>query len=189
LAQNINCTRLAVGDRRRRARLGIGPIRFCRRSLSGFDVLAQSRLRPRIIFVTAHDEFAVRAFEEQALDYLLKPVEPERIARALARLTAVVIASSTKMTIDRRLDRLLEVVGRPRPLVRRIAVRAGSRITLVDVAAAVLFRAEDKYSMLYTIDAEHMLDRTIDELARTLDPEASSRFTGRRSATSTSSAI
>jgi two-component system LytT family response regulator len=139
--------------------------------LSGFDVLAQLTHRPRIIFVTAHDEFAVRAFEEQALDYLLKPVEPERLARAVARLSDVVTPASTSVAIDRRLDRLLEVVERARPLVRRIPVRVGTKITLVDVALAVLFRAEDKYSVLYTTDAEHVLDRTIDELARTLDPD------------------
>lgn len=138
--------------------------------LSGFDVLAQLTCRPRIIFVTAHDEFAVRAFEEQALDYLLKPVEPERLARALARLAdAATPASSAAM--DPRLDRLLEAVERARPVVRRIPVRAGTRITLVDVASAVLFRAEDKYTVLYTTEAEHVLDRTIDELARTLDPD------------------
>src|SRR5690242_2042492 len=71
--------------------------------MSGFDVLArlpQPPARPRVIFVTAHDEFAVKAFDEQALHYLFKPVEPKRLARALTRLVA-------EPPQDARLDRLI----------------------------------------------------------------------------------
>jgi two-component system, LytTR family, response regulator len=147
--------------------------------MSGFEVLAQlqTRDRPRIIFVTAHDEFAVKAFEEQALDYLLKPVEPERLARALSRLDepqTSASASAAAATVDSRLDRLLASLGQQaqtKPLLRRIPVRRGPKIALVDVASAAFFRAEDKYTVLYTGDAEHVIDRTIDELEHALDPE------------------
>ncbi len=149
--------------------------------MSGFDVLAQLQPRPRIIFVTAHDEFAVKAFDEQALDYLLKPVEPERLARALARITdapatdaasgAASGAASEAAPIDARLDRLLASIGQSKPVLRRIPVRRGPRIALVEVSSAAFFRAEDKYTVLYTGDAEHVIDRTIDELEQSLDPE------------------
>jgi two-component system, LytTR family, response regulator len=72
--------------------------------MSGFDVLTRLRERPNVIFVTAHDEFAVRAFEEQALDYLLKPVEPARLERALARLAAGARAPGQD---DDRFERLM----------------------------------------------------------------------------------
>jgi len=152
--------------------------------LTGFDVLARlpaSPRRPRVIFITAHDEFAVKAFEEQALDYLLKPVEPERLARAISRLTETAAnagAGAGSPVEDPRLDRLLAslaaqgVVATPsRTLLRRIPVRRGARIALVEVATAVFFRAEDKYTVLYTSDAEHVIDRTIDELEQSLDPD------------------
>jgi two-component system LytT family response regulator len=152
--------------------------------LTGFDVLArlpEPPRRPRVIFITAHDEFAVKAFEEQALDYLLKPVEPERLARAIARLTeapANATAGAGAAVEDPRLDRLLAslaaqgVVATPsKTLLRRIPVRRGARIALVEVATAVFFRAEDKYTVLYTSDAEHVIDRTIDELEQSLDPD------------------
>ncbi len=129
--------------------------------MSGFDVLAALGWRPRVVFVTAYDEYAVRAFEEQALDYVLKPVDPERLAKALDRAKAV---------SEDRFDRLLEAVSRLRPSADRLAARQGGRITLVDPAAICFVRAEDKYSVLHTTDQEHILDRTIEDLERTLDP-------------------
>ena len=134
--------------------------------LSGFDVLARLRERPAVIFVTAHDEFAVRAFEEQALDYLLKPVEPARLERALARTAK---ESAAPAGPDDRLDRLLQAIGRSQA-PQRIAVRRGAKVLLVEPAAIVFCRAEDKYTVLYTAEGEHVVDRTIEELERTLDP-------------------
>jgi two-component system LytT family response regulator len=133
---------------------------------SGFDVLSRLVHRPQVIFVTAHDEFAVRAFEEQALDYLLKPVEPKRLARALERLRP----TGSPSPADERLERLLAVVERATPTVRRIPVRKGPKVVLVEPASIIFCRAEDKYAVIYTGDGEHVVDKTIDELAATLDP-------------------
>jgi len=136
--------------------------------LTGFHVLARLKVRPRIIFVTAHDEFAVRAFEEQALDYLLKPVEPKRLARALDRLEG---ASSAPVRQDDRIDRLLQAVERTTPGIRRIPVRSGTKITLIEPASIIFCRAEDKYAVIYTAGGEHVVDRSIDDLEGTLDRE------------------
>jgi two-component system LytT family response regulator len=137
--------------------------------LSGFEVLTQLRVRPRVIFITAHDEFAVRAFEEQAIDYLLKPVEPKRLERALARIKED--ATSASPGSD-QIERLLQAVERASPSVRRIPVRKGAKVTLVEPAAIIFCRAEDKYAVLYTADGEHIVDRTLDELEKSLDPES-----------------
>jgi DNA-binding LytR/AlgR family response regulator len=138
--------------------------------LSGFDVLAQLETRPRVIFITAHDEFAVRAFEEQAVDYLLKPVEPARLARALARVTGVEAQAAGGRIEEERLNRLIEAVERHSTGPRRIAVRRGPKVILVEPASILFCRAEDKYTVLYTADGEHILDRTIEDLEQTLDP-------------------
>lgn len=137
--------------------------------LSGFDVLARLRTRPHVIFVTAHDEFAVRAFEEQAVDYLLKPVEPARLARALARVTGTAQRAGAD---DDRIERLLAAVARTKEPPRRIAVRRGAKVTLVEPESVIFCRAEDKYAVLYTAEGEHVVDRTIEELEHTLDPSA-----------------
>jgi DNA-binding LytR/AlgR family response regulator len=131
--------------------------------LSGFDVLRRLTWRPRVVFVTAYDRFAVQAFEAEALDYLLKPVEPERLARAVERAVP---------GDDDRLARLLDAVARLQPARERLAARQGNRIVLVDPAAVCFVRAEDKYSVVYTGEHEHVLDRTLDELERSLGPES-----------------
>ena len=135
--------------------------------LSGFEVLSQLRNRPQVIFITAHDEFAVQAFEEQAVDYLLKPVEPARLERALGRLAAAEESASSE-----QFERLLRAVERAGPSLRRIPVRKGAKVTLVEPAAIIFCRAEDKYAVLYTADGEHIVDRTLDELQDGLDPGA-----------------
>ena len=136
--------------------------------LSGFDVLARLETRPRVIFITAHDEFAVRAFEEQAVDYLLKPVEPARLERALARVTATDAAGAR--VEEERLARLIVAVERQSAGPRRIAVRRGPKVILVEPASILFCRAEDKYTVLYTAEGEHILDRTIEDLEQSLDP-------------------
>jgi two-component system LytT family response regulator len=136
--------------------------------LSGFDVLARLDPRPRVIFITAYDEFAVRAFEEQAVDYLLKPVEPARLERALERVTGT--DSAGARVEEERLARLIEAVERRRTGPRRIAVRRGPKVVLVEPASILFCRAEDKYTVLYTAEGEHILDRTIEDLEQSLDP-------------------
>lgn len=136
--------------------------------LSGFDVLARLHTTPRVIFITAHDEFAVRAFEEQAVDYLLKPVEPARLERALARVTGT--DSAGARVEEERLTRLIDAVERRSAGPRRIAVRRGPKVILVEPASILFCRAEDKYTVLYTAEGEHILDRTIEDLEQSLDP-------------------
>jgi two-component system LytT family response regulator len=135
--------------------------------MTGFDVLARLRERPRVIFVTAYDEFAVRAFDEQALDYLLKPVEPARLARAIARLEG---AGAPAAETGARLDRLLQAMARVTAAPTRLAARQGARVSLIEPSSIIFCRAEDKYTVLYTAAGEHVVDRTIEDLARTLDP-------------------
>jgi two-component system LytT family response regulator len=72
--------------------------------------------------------------------------------------------------VDDRIDRLLQAITRVSPTPERIAARQGSRITLVDPATICFIRAEDKYAVIYTTDREHVLDRILDQIERSLDP-------------------
>lgn len=118
---------------------------------TGFDLLARLDRVPRVIFTTAYDEHAIHAFEVNALDYLLKPIAPERLALALdrARRSPGVDARST-------LD--------------RVFVRDGDRCWLVAIADIRLFEAEGNYARVYFGPHRPLILRSLQALEARLDP-------------------
>ena len=85
------------------------------------------------------------------------------------RITSEITAPSPNSD---QIERLLQAVERARPSLRRIPVRKGAKVALIEPAAIIFCRGEDKYAVLYTADGEHIVDRTLDELEGSLDPEA-----------------
>ncbi len=128
---------------------------------SGFDLLARLDLAPRVVFTTAHDEHAVRAFEVAALDYLLKPIEPERLAAALARLPgggrAVPSAPSAPSEAAAPLQQLF--------------VRDGARCWFVPLRDVRLLAAEGNYVRVVWGDQQPLLGRSLVALEQHLDPQ------------------
>ena len=122
-----------------------------------------------LVFVTAYDEYAVDAFEREALDYLLKPVRPARLERTIARLRN----SRGETTPDWQavLHQLAQgAYGAPSPL-SWLRVAHGDQVLILSVDDVVYFQASDKYTSVVTDDAEYLLRTPIRELAETLDPE------------------
>lgn len=133
---------------------------------TGFDILGRIRHRPGVIFTTAYAEHAIRAFEENALDYLLKPVEPERLAVALEKVHA---RSSSRLTLTS--DQLAMLAGRlnPEPEVVSIPVKVGERFIFVSLDSITHFEAKDKYVYLHTHDGkEYLTDHTLVSLSQKL---------------------
>ncbi len=139
--------------------------------LSGLEVAQRltpvARAACRIVFVTAYDEFAVQAFEREAVDYLLKPVADDRLALAVERLRRKVLVAQPDDLL-RRLQALL-----PTPAAHLAWVRAsvGSEVRLVAVDEVCYFQAADKYTAVFTRDAELLIRTPIKELAEQLDPD------------------
>lgn len=139
--------------------------------LSGLEVVAAispaARTGCRVVFVTAHDEFAVQAFEREAVDYLLKPVADERLALAVERLRRRA-AATPQDDVLLRLQALL-----PRAAARLQWVRAsvGNEVRLVAVDDVCYFQAADKYTAVFTRDAELLIRTPVKELAEQLDPD------------------
>ncbi|MBL8257650.1 MAG: response regulator transcription factor [Pseudoxanthomonas mexicana] len=133
-------------------------------NLDGFgllDEIPQER-RPLIIFLTAHDNFAVRAFDLKALDYILKPIDDDRFSESLDRAREVIASrhSSRATTLD-------PSEGRPR---RRFPVRIGRRVTFIDAADVEWIEASGDYAILHVQKKEHFLRESLADLAKQLDP-------------------
>ena len=134
--------------------------------VDGFDVLAAvgAEAVPAIVFVTAYDEYAVRAFDVHAIDYLLKPFDDERFARAVARAKDRVLSGLP----DGRLAALLRQRS---PHLRRILVRKRDRVLVVDAGDVDWIEAADYYASLHVGDATHLVRESLAELEQRLDPE------------------
>jgi DNA-binding LytR/AlgR family response regulator len=140
--------------------------------LSGLEVAGRLNGSCRLVFVTAYDQYAVEAFEREAVDYLLKPVSGERLERTLARLRQV-LASPPVPVPEALLDHLRALLagGDPRrPPLRWIKAQAGDAVRLVSVDEISHFLAGDKYVTVYTRDAELLIRTPIKDLAAQLDP-------------------
>jgi two-component system LytT family response regulator len=129
---------------------------------------------PVTVFVTAHNEYAVQAFEVHALDYLTKPVEPERLKATLVRVKERIASQAALITHEQMKSVLnsLENGGAQRQdFPKRILVHNGARDSFVNVHEIDWIEAADYYACLHVGTKSFMLRETIKELAHTLDPE------------------
>ena len=139
--------------------------------VDGFGVLESlpPKSAPAVIFVTAFDQHALRAFEVQALDYLLKPFDRARFQKALGRARAQ-IRQSTGAALDPRLTRLLDTLGnRPRP-TDRVVIKSAGRIMFLRTDEIDWVEAADNYVRLHVGPESHLLRETMGALEARLDP-------------------
>ena len=130
---------------------------------SGLEVVASlPRPRPKIVFCTAFDQYAVDAFELHAVDYLLKPVTRARLAQAMDRARQIPAADA-----DAGMERVLETA---RPANRRLVARCGDRYRVVPNQAVIYFSSEGGLTRLHAADRVYVLEPTLNELEARLDP-------------------
>jgi two-component system LytT family response regulator len=139
--------------------------------LDGFDVLQAVGVGhvPVVIFVTAYDQFAVRAFEAHALDYLLKPFDDERFGAALQRARTQ-IRQQRGGDLDRRLRALLAEARRDRGYLQRLAVPTGQRSVLIRTDQIDWIEAERNYIRLHVGGRTHLLRENLSRMESALDP-------------------
>jgi two-component system LytT family response regulator len=140
--------------------------------MTGFAALAEigSEGAPAIIFITAHDQFALQAFEVHALDYLLKPVTRERLQRALAH-ARVQIEARRGGRMDARLRELLDGLRVPPRYLERLVVKSGGRVYFVKVEEIDWVEAAGNYVNLHVGNETHLLRETMGHLETRLDPQ------------------
>lgn len=136
---------------------------------SGLDVARELDGGCHIVFVTAYDEYAVAAFDEGAVDYVLKPPAPERIAKVVARLKARL--ASAPLDLRALLAKLTPRDGGTSPL-KWIRASLGASMRMIAVDDVLYFQAGDKYTKVVTGDDEALIRKPIKELHEELDPDA-----------------
>jgi two-component system LytT family response regulator len=131
--------------------------------LDGFEVLELLDAKPKVVFVTAYDEYAVRAFEVHALDYLLKPFTAERFAAVVARAEEAVRGGASQPLGD------VAAAARKKPL-QRIAFKQGGTIEVLPVQRIDYVEAQDDYVHVFSRGEKHVKQQTLTELEQILDP-------------------
>jgi two-component system LytT family response regulator len=141
--------------------------------LDGFDVLEEvpRDALPVVVFVTAHDRHALRAFEVHAVDYLLKPFDEDRFTRALERAKDAVRAGRAR-DVDGRLLALLEELGAGRRYLKRLVLQAPDRIFFLRVDEIDWIESAGNYVRLHAGADAHLHRETMQGLESRLDPEA-----------------
>jgi two-component system, LytTR family, response regulator len=143
--------------------------------LSGFDVLELIGTEIPVIFVTAYDQYAMRAFEVHAVDYLLKPVARERFEAALERAKGRVAdksrGESKAEPAGPPAAELAAAARGPKQFLERIVVKDGTRVTLIPIAKLDYAEAQDDYVALASEGKKHLKQQTIASLEACLDPE------------------
>jgi two-component system LytT family response regulator len=142
-------------------------------ALSGFELLAELAVQPLVIFTTAYDRYALEAFRVNSIDYLLKPIEPDHLERALTK--------AERLFAGERLPdvrALLVQIGatlqlghseKPRWL-DRIASKSGDKVEPIDLRRVTHFYSKEKLTFAATLERSHVVDMTISDLEQKLDP-------------------
>jgi two-component system, LytTR family, response regulator len=140
--------------------------------LNGFEVLARLPSQPMVIFTTAYDEYALKAFGVNTIDYLLKPVEPESLERALNKVERLQgLGQLTPPDLRALLSQLTVSLRDARPeYPDRIASRLGDRLWFIDLDRVAYFYAEDKLTYAVSEGKAYCVDYAIAQLERKLDP-------------------
>ena len=137
--------------------------------MTGLEVARTASGRCHVVFVTAYDQHAVAAFEQGAVDYVMKPFSVARLATALGRVRERV--RSAPANLDGLLSALAAPDGEKRPHVRWISVPVGENIRLVPVEEICYFQADNKYTLVATADLQSLIKKPIRELLQDLDPD------------------
>ena len=140
--------------------------------MSGLEVAQGITTATHVVFVTAFDQYAIAAFENEAVDYLLKPVADERLIATIARLKRVVEQSNAPPDLAAMLAALQRSTHQSTPnYLRWIRASRGTTTFQIPIEDVLFFRSDDKYTVVQTKDAEHLIRSTLTELIAQLDPD------------------
>jgi len=142
--------------------------------MNGFQVIEAVGIKnmPAVVFVTAYDQYAIDAFEVQAVDYLLKPYDQERFRKSFNRALDQIekIGSGKESSAAVSVMRLLEEINKEKQYLQRIMVKRGSRFFFVKSNEIMYISADEKYVKLHTAEDTYLIRETMSRIERHLDP-------------------
>jgi two-component system LytT family response regulator len=131
---------------------------------NGFEMLRRLKHQPKVVFTTAYDQYAIKAFEEETIDYLLKPVETERLEKTIKKLQQTRFQPPSNLPLELLMKQLSV-----KKEIKTLTVKIGDKILLIKLDSIIFIDAEDKYVFLHTIDSKkHLTDFTIGSLEEKL---------------------
>jgi two-component system LytT family response regulator len=135
--------------------------------INGFEMLELVDRPPAVIFTTAFDEYAIKAFEAHAVDYLLKPFNKDRFNKAIEKYLAQVPETSTA---TKHTEELLETASHSPAQHERIVVKTGTKVKIIPVQDVEYLAADDDYVSVYTSEGSFLKNKTMNFFEQTLDP-------------------
>ena len=142
--------------------------------LTGIEVAQRIRADCRVVFITAFDQYAIEAFENEAVDYILKPVTDQRLEKTIKRLKKQISGISDPPTdFSATMDRLLAALNDKQSpsYLKWIKVRQGEEVRLISIDEVCYLKAEDKYTLVRTLEKESLIKKSIRQLTEELDPD------------------
>ncbi len=141
--------------------------------MTGLKVAEQVASFCKVVFITAFDQFAVQAFENEAIDYILKPVTLKRLEKTIARLKREFNTANPSYGFDQKMKKIIQVLENKNmpEYLNLIKVRSGSSLRFVPVSQIIFFKAEDKYTVVQTPENEFLIKTPIKTLENRLDPK------------------
>ncbi len=138
--------------------------------MTGFEMLAKLDPQPVIVFTTAYDQYALKAFGVNSVDYLLKPIEQAQLTRALDKIDRMRLGAEPRQELRDLLQRLSAAAAPLPDYPARVASRIGERVEFVELSRVTHFFAADKLTYAATHAKNYVVDHTIQELEQRLDP-------------------
>lgn len=133
--------------------------------INGFEMLELVDDAPAVIFTTAFDEYAIKAFEAHAVDYLLKPFSKERFTKAIEKY----LAQASVTTAVKPTESLLETASHSPQQHERIVVKTGTKVKIIPVAEVQYLQADDDYVSVFTQEGSYLKNKTMSFFEQTLD--------------------
>ena len=138
--------------------------------ISGIEVARRINAACAVVFITAHNTYAVEAFENEALDYVLKPVTEERLEKTVKRLKERLASPRPAPNVAEVIEKVARALEKSPNHLQWIKAQHKDGVRLIPVGDVYYFRATDKYTVVRTKDGEHLIRKTIKELESELDP-------------------